>query len=140
MNHWLFKSDPETWSWDDQVKAGAKGTCWSGVRNYQARNNMRMMKKGDLGLFYHSQTDPGIFGVVKVVKEAYRDHTAGEDDRWEMVDLAALKAFKRPVPLQEIKKEAGLKNMPLLKQGRLSVSPLTQEEFDILLKLGGITL
>lgn len=140
MQYWLIKSDPDTWDWKDQMKAGAKGTCWDGVRNYQARNNMVAMKKGDYCLFYHSQTDPGVQGVTQVIKEAYRDHTAGDDDRWEMVDVAVVKAFKNPVTLKEMKSKPGLKNMGLLKQGRLSVSPVTEKEFSIILELGAIKL
>jgi len=135
MNYWLFKSEPSTWSWDDQVKAGKKGTEWNGVRNFQARNNMMEMKKGDLGLFYHSGDERQVMGVVEVIKEAYPDHTA-EDGNWQMVDIAALNSFKNPVSLAEIKEHPLLENMVLVKQGRLSVSPVTKQEFEVIAELG----
>lgn len=134
MNYWLFKSEPNTWSWDDQMKAGKKGTSWNGVRNFQARNNMQKMKKGDLGLFYHSGAERSIMGIVKVIKEAYPDHTA-EDGSWVMVDIATVKAFKSPVTLGEVKEHPLLENMVLAKQGRLSVSPVTKQEFETIVEL-----
>jgi predicted RNA-binding protein with PUA-like domain len=135
MNYWLFKSEPGTWSWDDQATAGKKGTSWNGVRNFQARNNMQKMKKGDLGLFYHSGGERRIMGTVEVIQEAYPDHTA-EDGSWHMVDIAAVKALKNPVNLADIKEHPLLENMVLAKQGRLSVSPVTKQEFNTILELG----
>ncbi|MGE3278883.1 MAG: EVE domain-containing protein [Candidatus Altimarinota bacterium] len=135
MNYWLFKSEPDTWSWNDQLKAGKKGTPWNGVRNFQARNNMMKMKKGDRGLFYHSGGERNILGVVEVIKEAYPDHTA-EDGNWQMVDIAAVKEFQRSVSLAEIKEHPLLENMVLVKQGRLSVSPVTKQEFEVIQDLG----
>ena len=140
MQYWLFKSEPSTWSWEDQLQATAKTTSWDGVRNYQARNNMMQMKKGDLGFFYHSVKERLVVGVVTVVKEHYRDTTAKDDDRWEMVDIKALKSLKRPVSLQEIKEHPLLENMALVRQGRLSVSPVTKKEFETILKLGETSL
>jgi predicted RNA-binding protein with PUA-like domain len=134
MNYWLFKSESSTWSWEDQVKAGKKGTNWNGVRNFQARNNMQKMKKGDKGLFYHSGDERRILGVVKVIKEAYPDPTA-EDGNWCMVDIAAVDALKTPVTLAEIKEHPLLENMVLAKQGRLSVSPVTKKEFETIVEL-----
>lgn len=136
MNYWLFKSEPSTWSWSDQIKSGPKGTAWTGVRNFQARNIMMEMKKGDQGLFYHSGGERQIWGIVEVIKEAYPDHTADLEDGWQMVDIKAIKAFKKPVSLAEIKDHPLLENMVLLRQGRLSVSPVTKKEFEIIVGLG----
>ncbi len=133
MNYWLVKSEPSAYSWDAFVKDG--GTHWDGVRNYQARNNLRAMKRGDLVLYYHSGAGPGVVGVAKVVKEAYRDPTA-DDDRWVAIDLEPVRALKTPVLLGDIKKEKRLKNISLLKQGRLSVVPVTKEEFDVIVSIG----
>ena len=135
MNYWLFKSEPSTWSWDDQVQAGKKGTEWEGVRNFQARNNMQKMKKGDVGFFYHSGAERRIMGTVEIIKEAYADHTA-EDGNWMMVDIAAVKSLKNPVSLAEIKEHPLLENMVLVKQGRLSVSPVKKQEFETVVELG----
>jgi len=140
MQYWLFKSEPSTWSWDDHLKAKNKTSEWDGVRNYQARNNMMKMKKGDLGFFYHSVKERLIVGVVKVVKEHYHDYTAKDDDRWQMVDIKAIKSMKKPVSLKEIKEHPALENMILVKQGRLSVSPVTKKEFETILKLGETSL
>jgi len=134
MNYWLFKSEPSTWSWDDQLKAGKKGTEWNGVRNFQARKNMQKMKKGDKGLFYHSGDERRVMGVVEVIKEAYPDHTAEEGD-WQMVDIVAVQGLKNPVNLSEIKEHPLLEDMVLVKQGRLSVSPVTKQEFEVIVEL-----
>lgn len=136
MAYWLFKSEPSTWSWDDQVAKGATGEEWDGVRNYQARNFMREMKIGDLGFFYHSQKDKEIVGVVEVIAEAHPDSTT-EDDRWECVDIKAVGAFATPVTLAQIKDDERLQDMVLVNNSRLSVQPVTAEEWDLLCKMGG---
>jgi len=132
MNHWLVKSEPEAYSWTQFVKDGK--AAWTGVRNFQARNNLRAMKKGDAVFFYHSVTDKQVVGLAKVVKEFYPDATAEEGD-WSCVDLAPDKAFKQPVTLEVIKTDKVLATMPLVKQSRLSVTPLTKEQAERLLKL-----
>ena len=133
--HWLVKSEPSAYSWADLVRE--KKTAWTGVRNFQARNNLRAMKKGDLVFFYQSVTDPAVVGISKVVKEAYADATASEGD-WSCVDLAAVKALPSPVTLKEIKEEPSLAEISLIKQSRLSVMPVTAKEFRQILKLGGL--
>ena len=133
MNYWLVKSEPSTYSWDDLVKDG--GTRWDGVRNYQARNNLRNMKKGDLVLYYHSGALPEVVGTAKVVKGSYQDPTT-DDERWVAVDLEPVKPLKRPVALGDIKNEKRLKDISLIKQGRLSVMPVTKEEYDVILGMG----
>ena len=135
MNFWLFKSEPNTWSWDDQVKKGAVGEHWDGVRNYQASNNMKKMKVGDLGFFYHSVKERRIIGIVKVIKEYYPDHT-DKKNIFGMVDLVAVKRLNEFVTLDQIKNTKELLNMPLVKQSRLSVSPVSKAEWEIILKLG----
>jgi predicted RNA-binding protein with PUA-like domain len=134
-NHWLVKSEPSAYSWADLVRD--KKTAWTGVRNFQARNNLRAMKKGDLVLFYQSVTDPSVMGISKVVKEAYADATAKEGD-WSCVDLAAVKGLPSPVTLKEIKEEPSLAEMALIKQSRLSVMPVTAKEYERILELGGL--
>jgi predicted RNA-binding protein with PUA-like domain len=133
--HWLVKSEPSAYSWADLLRE--KRTAWTGVRNFQARNNLRAMKKGDLVFFYQSVTDPAVVGISKVVKEAYADATATEGD-WNCVDLAAVKALPSPVTLKEIKEEPSLAEISLIKQSRLSVMPVTAKEFRQILKLGGL--
>ncbi|MXQ08217.1 EVE domain-containing protein [Alphaproteobacteria bacterium GH1-50] len=137
MQYWLFKSEPSTWSWDDQVARGAKGEEWDGVRNYQARNFMRDMKKGDRGFFYHSQKDKAIVGTVEVIAEAHPDSST-DDDRWECVDIKARLPFKTEVTLDQIKADERLSSMVLVKNSRLSVQPVTAEEWQILCGLGGV--
>jgi predicted RNA-binding protein with PUA-like domain len=132
MNHWIVKQEPEAYSWSDFQKEGR--AVWSGVRNFQARNNLRAMKKGDLVLFYHSVSEKQIVGVAKVAKEAYADPTAEEGD-WSCVELIPVKALRQPVPLEAIKKDALLKDMLLVRNSRLSVVPLTAPQFDRLMKL-----
>ncbi len=134
MNYWLVKSESEAYSWDKFVKDG--GTAWTGVRNFAARLNLRAMKRGDLVCFYHSVTDKQVVGLAKVTKEAYPDATAKEGE-WSCVDLAPVKALVKPVSLEAIKGDETLKGMPLVRQSRLSVSPLTKEQFARLLALGG---
>jgi predicted RNA-binding protein with PUA-like domain len=136
MAYWLYKSEPDTWSWDDQVKAGKSGTEWDGVRNYAARNHMRAMKLGDLGFFYHSGGERQIVGIVEVVKEIHPDSTT-TDERWECVDLAAVKPVVSPVSLAQVKAEPKLADMALVRQGRLSVQPVTAAEWKLVNKMAG---
>jgi len=133
MNYWLVKSEPEAYAWAQLVKDGS--TAWTGVRNFAARLNLRAMKTGDLVCFYHSVTDKEVVGIARVAKEAYPDPTAKEGD-WSCVDLAPVKPLKKPVPLEVIKVDAALIELKLLKQTRLSVSPLTAAEFKRVLELG----
>lgn len=135
MAHWLFKSEPGSWSWDDQVKKGKAGTEWTGVKNFTARNNMRAMKKGDRGFFYHSGENKAVVGIVEVVKEVHPDST---DQEWECVDLASVEPFPEPVSLAEIKADKRLADMVLVKLSRLSVQPVTDAEWKIVCKLGGL--
>jgi predicted RNA-binding protein with PUA-like domain len=132
MRHWMVKQEPTAYSWDDFVRDGR--APWTGVRNFQARNHLRAMKKGDPVLFYHSVVGKEVVGLAKVAKEAYPDPTAKEGD-WSCVDLIPVRALKRPVPLAEIKVTAALADLPLLKQSRLSVMPLSKGQFDKLLVL-----
>ncbi|MEN3166811.1 EVE domain-containing protein [Gluconobacter sp. OJB] len=134
MAFWLVKSEPEAFSWAQQVQNSVEP--WTGVRNYQARNNLAAMKNGDLAFFYHSVSEKRIVGVVEVVREAYPDPTA-DDPRWVCVDVKAMGAFGRPVSLAEIKADPALAEMALLKQSRLSVAPVTEEEFRHLTRIGG---
>ena len=127
MKYWLLKSEPDAWSWDNQVKEGT--SMWDGVRNYQARNNLKEMKKNDLCFFYHSVTERSIVGIVKVVKEYYPDPT-DKTGRFVVVDLKATKKLKNPVSLDQIKENSKLKDIALVKQSRLSVMPLTKKEWD----------
>ena len=132
INYWLLKSEPDAWSWDNQVKEGA--SMWDGVRNYQARNNLKEMKKNDLCFFYHSVTERSIVGIVKVVKEYYPDPT-DKTGRFVVVDVKATKKLKKPVFLDQIKKNNKLKNIALVKQSRLSVMPLTKKEWDEIINM-----
>ena len=134
MNYWLAKSEPEAYAWSQLVKDGK--TAWTGVRNFQARNNLRAMKQGDPVFFYHSVSEKQIVGLAKVAKEFYPDATAEEGD-WSCVDLAPVKALVKPVTLETIKTDKILKDMPLVKQSRLSVTPLTKEQYEHLLILAG---
>tara|TARA_Y100001934_G_scaffold76429_2_gene95104 strand:- start:1224 stop:1781 length:558 start_codon:yes stop_codon:yes gene_type:complete len=135
--YWLVKQEPTDYSWDDFVKD--KGCEWDGVRNYQARNNLRAMKKGDLLLFYHSVKEKRIVGIAKLAREHYPDPTATEGD-WSCVDLKPVKAVKTPVTLDEIKEQKNLQDMVLLNNTRLSVQPLTKKQFDQLVKMSGTKL
>tara|TARA_R110001599_G_scaffold121944_4_gene293707 strand:- start:378 stop:818 length:441 start_codon:yes stop_codon:yes gene_type:complete len=137
MAYWLFKSEPSTWGWDDQQAKGDAGEEWDGVRNYQARNFMREMKQGDLGFFYHSQTEKAVVGVVEVIAEAHQDSST-DDDRWECVDIKAVKSVKTPVTLDMIKADGRLDDMMLVRNSRLSVQPVTDTEWQIVCGLGGI--
>lgn len=136
MRYWLFKSEPSTWSWDQQVAKGDAGEEWDGVRNYQARNFMREMAVGDRGFFYHSQKEKSVVGIVEVCAEAHQDSTT-DDDRWECVDIKAVAPIKTPVTLDMIKVDPRLAEMVLVKNSRLSVQPVTEEEWNIILELGG---
>ena len=135
MQYWLFKSEPSTWSWDQQVAKGDIGEEWDGVRNYQARNFMRQMNICDLGFFYHSQKDKEIVGVVEVCANAHPDSTT-DDARWECVDIRAVKTMQIPVTLEQIKTDPRLTEMVLVKNSRLSVQPVTTEEWSIICRLG----
>jgi predicted RNA-binding protein with PUA-like domain len=135
MAYWLFKSEPESWSWDQQVEAGKKGTEWTGVRNYAARNHMRAMQKGDQGFFYHSGAERQIVGIVEVVGAIHPDST---DTAWECVDIAAVRPVPRPVTLDQVKQEKKLADMALVKLSRLSVQPVTAEEWKIVGKMAGL--
>lgn len=133
MNHWLVKSEPFKYSWERFLKEGI--AVWDGVRNYQARNNLKAMKKGDLVLFYHSNEGLCVTGIAKVAKEHYPDPTT-DDDRWVVVDLKPQKTLKKPVTLSQIKSDELLSDIGLVKQGRLSVIALKKEEFDRIVQLG----
>ncbi|RBI84579.1 EVE domain-containing protein [Rhodosalinus halophilus] len=135
MRYWLFKSEPSTWSWDDQVAKGDEGEEWDGVRNYQARNMMREMAAGDRGFFYHSQSEKAVVGIVEVIAEAHPDSTT-DDPRWDCVDIRAVRPFARPVTLAEIKEEPRLAEMVLVNNTRLSVQPVTEEEWRIVCEMG----
>ncbi len=137
MAYWLLKTEPETFGWDDQVMRGAKGEPWSGVRNFTARDNLRSMKKGELAFFYHTGKEKAVVGIVKVIKEAYPDHTAKEPF-WSMVDVIAVEPFPRHVTLAEVKADPKLATMALVKYSRLSVQPVTDAEWKHVCKMGGI--
>ncbi|WP_413717930.1 EVE domain-containing protein [Silicimonas sp. MF1-12-2] len=137
MRYWLFKSEPSTWSWDDQVAKGAEGEEWNGVRNYQARNFMREMKIGDRGFFYHSQSEKAIVGIVEVIAEAHPDSTT-DDERWECVNIQAVNPVPSPVTLDDVKAEPRLQSMVLLKNSRLSVQPVTADEWAVICGMSGL--
>ena len=132
INYWLLKSEPDAWSWDNQVREGA--SMWEGVRNYQARNNLKEMEKNDLCFFYHSVKEKSIVGIVKVVKEYYPDPT-DKTDRFVVIDVKATKKLKNPVSLDQIKENSKLQDIALVKQSRLSVMPLKKTEWDIIIKM-----
>ena len=135
MAYWLFKSEPDVWGWDAQVAKGEAGEEWDGVRNYQARNNMRAMKNGDLGFFYHSRTGLEVVGIVEVCAEVHPDSTT-DDERWECVDIRAVRPFTKPVTMAEIKANPKLAEMVLVKNSRLSVQPVTATEWAIVCEMG----
>ena len=139
MRYWLFKSEPSTWSWDDQVAKGDAGEEWDGVRNYQARNFMREMAVGDRGFFYHSQKEKAVVGVVEVIAEAHPDSTT-DDHRWECVDIKAIGPVATPVTLDQIKADPRLADMVLVKNSRLSVQPVTESEWAAICDLGGVSM
>ena len=139
MRYWLFKSEPSTWSWQDQVNKGLIGEVWDGVRNYQASNNMKDMKKGDIGFFYHSVKEKKIVGTVEVIKEYHSDPT-DKSNKFGMVRVKALKTLKKPVTLAEIKNKKELKGFIMVKQNRLSVLPVTKIEWDIICKMADLKI
>lgn len=137
MAYWLFKSEPDEFSWDDQAALGDKGGPWHGIRNYQARNNMRAMQVGDLGFFYHSSTaKKAIVGIVTVTAPSHPDPTT-DDPRWDCVDVRALRPLTRPVTLEEIRATPALADMVLVKNSRLSVQPVTPAEWQTVCAMGG---
>ena len=135
MAYWLFKSEPSTWSWDDQVAKGDAGEEWDGVRNYQARNFMRDMAVGDLGFFYHSQDQRAIVGIVEVCAEAHQDSST-EDERWQCVDIKAVRPFAKPVTLDDIKADGRFDDMLLVKNPRLSVQPVSDPQWQQICQMG----
>ena len=134
MAYWLFKSEPNTWSWDDQVKKGAEGEGWDGVRNYQASNNMKAMKIGDLGFFYHSVNEKQIVGIVKVIEEYHPDPTDAKG-RFGMVTVEAVKPVVKPVTLADVKADPRLEDLALVRQSRLSVVPVSEEQWKIIMEM-----
>lgn len=137
MAYWLFKSEPDVFGWDDLVARGDQGEEWDGVRNYQARNNMRVMKKGDLGLLYHSNRGKEAVGIVEVIAEIHPDSTT-DDTRWECVDIKAVEPLPRAVSLTQVKSEPRLASMALVSNSRLSVQPVTDQEWKIVMELAGL--
>jgi predicted RNA-binding protein with PUA-like domain len=137
MAYWLLKSEADTWSWDQQKAEGRKGAEWGGVRNFQARNKMRAMKKGEFGFFYHTGDEKRVVGIVKVVKEAHPEST-DPTGQWECVDVAAVKPLPRPVTLAEIKATPSLKSMVLVRNSRLSVQPVSEAEWRKVCVMGGL--
>jgi predicted RNA-binding protein with PUA-like domain len=136
MAYWLIKSEPDVWSFEQQIKKGAKGEAWTGVRNFTARLHLQKMKKGDRAFFYHSNVGKEIVGIVEVLREAYPDPTA-KDEPWLVVDVKAVDALPQPVTLAAVKAEKKLKDMALVKYARLSVQPVTDEEWKLVCKMGG---
>ena len=137
MAYWLFKSEPNKWGWDDQKKAGKKGTEWDGIRNYQARNFMRDMKKGDLGFFYHSNKGLEVVGIVEICAESHPDSTT-DDERWDCVDLSAVTDMPEPVTLKDVKANEKLADMALVTSFRLSVQPVKEDEWMEVCRMGGL--
>jgi predicted RNA-binding protein with PUA-like domain len=136
MAFWLFKSEPDVFGWDDLVARGDRGEEWDGVRNYQARNNMRAMKVGDLGLFYHSNIGKEAVGICEVVAEAHPDSST-EDKRWDCVDVKAVRKLRQPVSLEQVKAEPRLAKMALVTSMRLSVQPVTEDEWAVVMEMAG---
>jgi predicted RNA-binding protein with PUA-like domain len=137
MAYWLIKSEPDVWSFEQQTKKGAKGEAWTGVRNFTARRHLNEMKKGDRAFFYHSNIGKEIVGIVEVIKEAYPDPTA-KGEPWVAVDVKAIEALPKPVILAAVKAEKKLKDMALVKYGRLSVQPVSDAEWKLVCKMGGL--
>jgi predicted RNA-binding protein with PUA-like domain len=137
MTHWLLKTEPEEFSWDDQVKRGAKGEAWTGVRNFTARRHMTEMKKGDHAFFYHTGDEKQVVGIVEVIREAYPDPT-DEKGVFKSLDVKAVKPFPKPVTLAAVKADARLKDMALVKYARLSVQPVTPQEWKIICTMGNV--
>jgi predicted RNA-binding protein with PUA-like domain len=138
MAYWLMKSEPDAWSWDQQVKTGAKGTAWTGVRNHQAKLNLMKMTKGDRAFFYHSNVGKAAVGIVEIVRAAYPDPEAKPGEPWVVVDVKAIAPLPSPVTLDVIKAEPRLKAMMLVNNTRLSVQPVTAEEWKLVCKMGGL--
>ena len=139
MAYWLLKSEPGTWSWDDQLKKGDEGEGWDGVRNYQASNNMKKMEIGDLAFFYHSVNEKSIVGIVSII-EKYQDDPTDKTGRFGMVVVKAIKSFTKSVSLSEIKSNKKLQGISLIKQSRLSVMPIAKEHWDIILEMGEMSI
>lgn len=137
MAYWLFKTEPGSWSWEDQKRKGAEGEPWTGVRNHLAKKHMMSMKVGDLGFFYHSVEEKRIVGIVRVSAEAHPDETA-PDGKWYCVDVVAVADVPSPVTLEAVKKEPRLKDMILVNNSRLSVQPVTEEEWDLICQMGNV--
>ncbi len=137
MDYWLFKSEPSSWSWEQQKAKGKAGEEWTGVRNFQARKNMKAMKLGDRGFFYHSGESKAIVGIVEVIRLAHPDSTAKEGN-WECVDIRAVRDAPKPVTLEQCKTDKRLKRMVLVNNSRLSVQPVTADEWDIVCEIGGV--
>jgi predicted RNA-binding protein with PUA-like domain len=138
MAYWLLKSEPDVWSYADQAKKGAKGDAWTGVRNFQARKNLIAMKKGDRAFLYHTGDEKAVAGIVEVLRESYPDPTAKKDEPWVVVDVKAIEAMPKPVALEAIRKEPRLKDMVLVHNARLSVQPVTDSEWKLVCRMGGL--
>jgi predicted RNA-binding protein with PUA-like domain len=138
MAYWLFKSEPSTWSWDNQLAKADAGEEWDGVRNYQARNNMRLMRIGDRGFFYHSQSEKAVVGIVEVIAESHPDSST-DDPRWDCVTIKSIVPLPKPVTLQTCKQHPDLTEMALVKNTRLSVQPITDAEWQTILTLAGLS-
>jgi predicted RNA-binding protein with PUA-like domain len=138
MAYWLMKSEPGSWSWEQQQAKGAKGEAWTGVRNHQAKLNLMKMKKGDRAFFYHSGEDKAAVGIVEIVREAYADPTAKAGEPWVVVNVKAIEALPKPVTIAAVKAEPKLKAMALINNTRLSVQPVTAEEWKLVCKMGGL--
>jgi len=138
MAHWLIKSEPDTWSWDAQVKKGARGEVWSGIRNHQAKLCLMKMKKRDLALFYHSNVGKAAVGIVEIIREAYPDPTAKPGEPWVAVSIKAVEPLPKPVTLDDVRAEPKLKAMVLINNTRLSVQPVTETEWETVCKMGGL--
>jgi predicted RNA-binding protein with PUA-like domain len=138
MAYWLMKSEPDAWSWDQQVKSGPKGTAWTGVRNHQAKLNLMKMKKGDRAFFYHSNVGKAAVGIVEIIREAYPDPTADKGTPWVVVDVKAIVPLPKPVTLEDVKAAPRLKAMMLINNTRLSVQPVTADEWKAVCKMGGL--
>jgi predicted RNA-binding protein with PUA-like domain len=138
MAYWLMKTEPEEFSWDDQVKRGKKGEPWSGVRNFIARRNLKAMKKGEKFFFYHTGEEKQVVGIGEVIREAYPDPTANKGEPWVAVTTAAVERLPKPVTLAAVKSELKLKDMALAKYARLSVQPVTDSEWKLVCKMGGL--
>jgi len=138
MAYWLMKSEPDSWSWDQQVRKGARGEAWTGVRNHQAKLNLMKMKKGDRALFYHSSIGKEAVGIVEVIREAYPDPTARPGEPWVVVDIKAFAPLPKPVSIDDVKKEPKLRQMVLINNTRLSVQPVTAEEWKTVCRMGGL--